>query len=121
MRLLADLHISPSTVAFLRQLGYDVLRVDALLPRTATDLEIVAAARADARSVLTQDLDFSAIIALSGERSPSLVTLRLASSRVAHVNETLARVLPLITDDLARGSLITIEEGSIRSRGLPIE
>jgi hypothetical protein len=28
--------------------------------------------------VLTQDLDFSAIVALSGARTPSLITLRLA-------------------------------------------
>jgi Domain of unknown function (DUF5615) len=31
MRLLADMHISPRTVAFLRSLGHDVLRVPELL------------------------------------------------------------------------------------------
>ena len=97
MRLLADLHISPSTVAFLRTLGHDVVRVDAILPNTASDEEIVVAARAAGRSILTQDLDFSAIIALSGAHSPSLVSLRLGSSRVTHVNEVLARVLPQTT------------------------
>ena len=121
MRLLADLHISPSTVAFLRTLGHDVLRADAILPNTATDEEIVTTARAEDRSILTQDLDFSAIIALSGARSPSLVTLRLASSRVPHVNDVLARVLPQIEDDLARGTAVTVEEDAIRLRPLPIE
>jgi predicted nuclease of predicted toxin-antitoxin system len=121
MKLVADLHISPSTVAFLRTLGHDVLRVDAILPNTATDEEIVATARAAGRSILTQDLDFSAIVALSGARSPSLITLRLASSRVQHVNEALARALPLVEDDLALGSAVTIEEGAIRRRPLPIE
>lgn len=120
MRLLADLHISPSTVAYLRTLGHDVVRVDAILPTTATDEEIVAAARVADRSILTQDLDFSAIIALSGARSPSLVTLRLASSRVPHVNEVLARALPLIEEDLAQGSAVTVEDRAIRKRSLPI-
>jgi predicted nuclease of predicted toxin-antitoxin system len=121
MRLLADLHISPSTVAFLRTLGHDVVRVDAILPNTASDEEIVVAARAAGRSILTQDLDFSAIIALSGAHSPSLVSLRLGSSRVTHVNEVLARVLPQIEDDLARGSVVSVEDGAIRRRTLPIE
>jgi predicted nuclease of predicted toxin-antitoxin system len=121
MKLLADLHISPRTVAFLRTLGHEVVRVDAILPKTASDEEIVAAARESGRSVLTQDLDFSAIVALSGARTPSLITLRLASSRVEHVNEVLARVLPQIEGDLVRGSAVTVEEGAIRSRTLPID
>ena len=60
-------------------------------------------------------------IALSGARTPSLVTLRLASSRVPHVNEVLARVLPLIEEDLAQGTAVTVEDGAIRRRTLPID
>lgn len=81
----------------------------------------MAAARAASRAILTQDLDFSAIIALSGAHSPSLITLRLASSRVPYVNEVLARALPLIEKDLARGCVVTLEDGAIRTRTLPIE
>ena len=121
MRLLADLHISPSTVAFLQSLGHDVVRADTVLPNTASDEQIIVAARAAGRSILTQDLDFSAIIALSGARSPSLVTLRLGSSRVPHVNAVLARVLPQIEVDLAQGSVVTVEDGAVRRRALPIE
>jgi predicted nuclease of predicted toxin-antitoxin system len=121
MRLLADLHISPRTVAFLRTLGHDAVRADAILPKTASDEEIVAVARESGRSILTQDLDFSAIIALSGARAPSLITLRLASSRVEHVNELLSRVLPQIEEDLVRGTAVTVEDGAIRRRTLPIE
>ena len=49
MRLLADLHVSPSTVSFLRNLGHDIVRVDAVLANTASDEEIVEAARAELR------------------------------------------------------------------------
>jgi len=126
VRLIADLHIAPATVAFLRTLGHDVVRVDEILPNTASGEEIVVVARGAGRSILTQDLDFSAIIALSGAKSPSLVTLRLSSSRVAHVNEVLAnevlaRALPLIEDDVAAGSAVTIEDQVIRHRSLPVE
>ena len=33
---------SPSTVTFLLTLGHDIVRVDAVLPKTASDEEIVA-------------------------------------------------------------------------------
>jgi predicted nuclease of predicted toxin-antitoxin system len=120
VRLLADIHISPRTVAFLRGLGHDVVRVDDVLPNTASDEQIVVVARSQERAILTQDLDFSAIVALSGARGPSLITLRLSSSRVDHVNAVLVRVLPQIGDDLALGTAVTVEEEAIRRRTLPI-
>ena len=44
MRLLADMHIAPRTVAWLRSLGHDVRRVTERLPPTAADAAVVAAA-----------------------------------------------------------------------------
>lgn len=86
MRILADVHIAPRTVAFLCSLGHDVVRVGDVTPADATDESIVQTAAAQDRAVLTQDLDFSAIVALSGRRTPSIISLRLASSRIEHVN-----------------------------------
>ncbi len=54
MRLLADLHVAPRTVEFLRSLGHDVVRVPEVLPATATDAEIVARAIEENRAVLTR-------------------------------------------------------------------
>lgn len=95
MKLLADLHISPRTVAFLRTLGHDVLRVLEIMPETSTDEQIVSRAKNEGRVVLTQDLDFTNIIALSGDAKPSLIMLRLSSSRIEYVNERLSRILPI--------------------------
>ena len=47
MRLLADLHISPLTVAFLRSLGHDVVRVGDILPTNASDGLIIEQALRD--------------------------------------------------------------------------
>lgn len=110
MRLLADLSISlrpsHSSAAWARRRSGGRGARD----HGQRDEEIVEAARADGRTVLTQDLDFSAIIALSGARSPSLVTPRLSSSRVSRVNEALGQVLPQIEEDLAQGSAVTVED-----------
>lgn len=80
MKLIADLNIAPRTVTFLRSLGYDVVRADNVLPPSVPDEKIVDFARANGRVVLTQDLDFSAIVALSGESVPSIISLRLRSA-----------------------------------------
>src|SRR5207248_1318004 len=94
MRLLADLHISPLTVAVLNSLGHDVIRVSDVLPLNAADQLIIETARREARIILTQDLDFSRLIAVSGHSAPSLISLRLRSSRIEYVNAVLLRVLP---------------------------
>ena len=53
MRLLADMHISPRTVEFLRRLGHDVVRVNEILPPQTPDEMIVSRADEDDRIVLT--------------------------------------------------------------------
>lgn len=121
MRFVADLHISHATVGFLRSLGHDVIRVGEVLGPAAADATIIEFAAAQGRTILTQDLDFSAIIALSGHAFPSVLSLRLRSSRVERVNEALERVLPLVADLLERGAIVSVEDDRIRSRSLPVE
>ena len=78
------------------------------------------AARND-RVVLTQDLDFSDIIALSGATRPSLITLRLSDSRVENVNRVLESVLPhRLEDCIEAGIVVTVEDDRFRIRQLPI-
>ncbi|MEX0806439.1 MAG: DUF5615 family PIN-like protein [Candidatus Binatia bacterium] len=120
MRLLADLHISPRTVQFLNSLGHDVVRSSQILPLTADDETIVVRAADEQRVVLTQDLDFSTIVALAGSKTPSLITLRLSSSRVEYVNTVLQNVLPTLEADVLLGMIVTIEDNRIRRRSLPI-
>lgn len=121
MKLLADVHISPRTVAFLRGLGHDAVRVGPdYLSSTASDAAIVAAAITDEKIIVTQDVDFSAIVALSGSTRPSVVLLRLVTAKIETVNDVLERALPLIETDLAAGALVTVEEHQVRVRKLPI-
>jgi predicted nuclease of predicted toxin-antitoxin system len=121
MRLLADLHVAPRTVDFLRQLGHDVRRVTDVLPANAGDPQIIEFARSDQRVILTQDLDFSDIIALSAQSQPSLISLRLANSRIDHVNSVLAAVLPVVEADVIAGAIVAVREESIRVRRLPLK
>jgi predicted nuclease of predicted toxin-antitoxin system len=114
------MHISPRTVAFLRALGHDVVRVDEIMLAGSTDESVVAEAVASERAILTQDLRFSAILARADHGAPSLISLRLSSSRVEFVNALLARVLPIVSDEVRAGAIVTVEENRVRTRRLPI-
>lgn len=120
MKLLADMHIAPRTVELLQSLGHDVIRVPDALPASASDSEIVAHAIRDGRTILTQDLDFTDLVALSGQQGPSVMTLRLASSHVDHVNSILAKVLPDLEEAVREGAMVTVQDATIRRRLLPI-
>jgi predicted nuclease of predicted toxin-antitoxin system len=82
MRLPADLHIAPRTVELLRTLGHDVCRVTDLLPANASDEAIIEQAAQERRTILTQDLDFSSIIALSGRPAVTIEPCARSDSRI---------------------------------------
>ncbi len=78
--LLADMNISPKTVEVLGQQGWDIVRISQFLPVDASDQKILKFARQEGRVIITQDLDFSALLALGGYNRPSLITMRLSVS-----------------------------------------
>lgn len=121
MRILADLHISPRTITHLRSLGYDIVRVSEVLPIDISDKEIIDYAANDDRCIITQDMDFSKIIALSGKAHPSLISLRLSSSRIEYVSSRLEKVLPFVESDISQGVIVVVEDQQIRKRKLPLE
>ncbi|MFN5751004.1 MAG: DUF5615 family PIN-like protein [Pseudanabaena sp.] len=120
IRLLADVHISPKTVADLQKQGYEIMRSSEVLPANAPDINILEFARTENWVVLTQDLDFSMLVALSRYSQPSLITLRLSSAKPDIVTQKLLEVLPQIEEALKEGSAITIQDESIRIRKLPV-
>jgi predicted nuclease of predicted toxin-antitoxin system len=120
VRLLADMNISPITVRGLRAAGWDVLRVSDCLPARTPDPVVLELARSQGRTLLTLDLDFSAIVAVQRLQAPSLVTLRLSLASPQQVLQALLRFLPSVEDDLAAGAAVTVDEVAIRVRPLPI-
>ncbi len=118
MRFLADMNISPLTVAVLNEQGWQVTRVSAVLPPKTTDRDILEYARQENFVTVTQDLDFSTLIMLSGQDRPNLITLRLSVSDPDTVTARLLQVLPFLVDSLEVGSAITVEDKSVRTRRL---
>ena len=121
MRILADQHISPRTVEVLRGLGHDAIRVTDRLPRHAADVDILSVAATEDRVVLTQDLDFTGLVATGKQQKPSLIILRLGSPSVEHVNGILRSVLPLVEEAVRAGAIVSVDADRVRVRRLPIQ
>ena len=120
MKVLLDMGLARSTAAFLRARGHDAVHLREQGLQRLSDERIVQKALAEDRIILTHDLDFGRIVALSGERWPSVITFRLADMRAIHVNRHLAHVLDHYADALDAGALISIRDEAIRVRRLPV-
>ncbi len=115
--LLADMNISPQTIASLRQAGWDILRVSEVLSAAASDREILEFARTSSRAIVTQDLDFSALLGAGGHDRPSVVTLRTTLSDPETITSRLMEVLPLIEANLHRGCIASIDDSRVLAVG----
>ncbi len=121
MKFLADMGLAQSTVTWLRGQGHDAVHLRELGLQRLDDASIIAKARGEERVILTHDLDFSRIVALSQAKSPSVITFRLDDMRPSRVNHYLAEVLSRLRADLERGALVSVNERGIRMRPIPIK
>lgn len=121
MKFLADMGISPRTVDFLRGIGYDATHLHEEGLDRMPDSDILTKARRERCVLLTHDLDFGELVATSEARLPSVVTFRLRNMRPSNVNQHLQAIIEQHREALESGALVTVTEGHIRVRRLPIE
>ena len=121
MKFIADIHISPQTVESLAERCYIINRVNEFISFNAKDEEILDLALREESTIITQDLDFSSLLAKRGMSKPSVITLRINIVKPDRVTKILEMILPQIESELNRGSIVIVEEDRIRIRKLPIE
>jgi len=121
MKFLANMGISPDTVKFLRDLGYEAAHLHEEGLDRLPDPDILRKARREGYVLLTSDLDFGELLAHSGEALPSVVIFRLSSMRPESINLHLAKVIERFGPDLERGVIASVTDRRIRVRQLPIE
>ncbi|MBV6623730.1 MAG: DUF5615 family PIN-like protein [Rivularia sp. (in: Bacteria)] len=92
-----------------------------VLPATASDSEILEFARKEERVIVSQDLDFSMLLAVGGYNQPSLITLRLSFTDPEVVTRKILEALPQIEEILTQGAAVTIDDDNIRIRKLPMK
>jgi predicted nuclease of predicted toxin-antitoxin system len=120
VRFLADMGVDIRVVEWLRGRGHEAIHVREHGMHRASDDAIFAKAIGEDRIVLTFDLDFGTLAALTRERSPGVVLFRLSNARLTTVIARLGTVLTEAADALARPAVVLVEDTRLRIRDLPI-
>ena len=121
MRILADMPISPRTVEFLKELGHEVTHAAELSMALSPDEDIVEFAKSQGLVILTEDLDFAAILAVTRAIEPGVIILRVGNWKREQIEQRLAQALDELNDVTLYNSIVMIERNRIRVRRLPIE
>lgn len=122
MRLLLDANLSPEVARLLTDSGHNAIHVADIGLLSASDPDIMRAAAADDRVLVTADSDFAAMLALGEHRGPSVVLLRSADHlRPPGQASLLIANLPSVKDELAVGAIVSLNQRHLRIRQLPID
>jgi predicted nuclease of predicted toxin-antitoxin system len=117
MRFLADENVSRRVVERLRADGYDVMSIGEAISG-ASDRQILDAARAEGRILITEDRDFGELVIRQRLEVQGVILLELDRLSNAEEAASVAEVVSTHVDKLS-GNLVVVEPGRTRVRPLP--
>ena len=83
----------PECVPVLEGQGWEAIHWSVTGNPGARDEEILLWAKSNAHIILTHDLDFGAILAATGGKSPSVIQLRMQDINPQHIQHSVIQVL----------------------------
>jgi predicted nuclease of predicted toxin-antitoxin system len=120
VKLLVDMNLSPSWAERLARHGFEAVHWSVIGAPTAPDPEILGWARDHGFVIISNDLDFSAILAASFGRAPSVVQVRMQDLLSDIAVNVVAHALESYRDEVGQGALLSIDESGTRVRMLPL-
>lgn len=120
IKIIIDMNLPPSLVSILENEGWEVLHWSAIGDPGATDSEIMRYAMKGGYIVLTHDLDFGAILAATGWKTPSVIQIRTQDVFPEAIGKMVIATIHQFSDEIKKGALISVDESRSRARILPI-
>jgi predicted nuclease of predicted toxin-antitoxin system len=120
MKILIDMNLSPRWQKFLTEAGLQAAHWSELGAGDASDLDIMAYAKAHDYVVPTHDLDFAAILAATHGKKPSVVQIRAEQLAPDVIGSHIVSALRQLAVELDYGALVTVEPKRTRMRVLPL-
>ncbi|WP_251106792.1 DUF5615 family PIN-like protein [Alloacidobacterium dinghuense] len=114
------MNLSPRWVLLLQASGFEGCHWSEKGQATARDTEIMTYAVANDFVILTHDLDFSAILAVTHGSKPSVVQIRGDDLRPEAIADSVVRAFRQMQSELEAGALLTIDPKRTRLRVLPL-
>jgi predicted nuclease of predicted toxin-antitoxin system len=108
VKLLVDMNLSPSWVDRLGRHGFEAIHWSTIGAATSPDVEILTWANEHKSVLITNHLDFSAILAAGGVSGPSVIQLRTQDLLSDAAVSIVANTLEAHRDDIERGALLSI-------------
>lgn len=118
--LVVDMNLSVEWVAELTSQGWSAVHWSTVGDPCAEDTEIMAWALANHHVVLTHDLDFGTMLALTHATGPSVVQVRGQNVLPEDIGSVIIAALRHYDAALAAGALVVVDLKRSRVRVLPL-
>ena len=120
MKFIVDMNLSPDWVRFLEEGDIAAQHWSSLGDPTSPDLEIMQYARKHGYAILTHDLDFASLLALTGANGPSVVQIRSGDAFPSTIAKQVIEAIGQSSSQLNEGAILTVEPQRYRATLLPI-
>ena len=120
MKILVDMNLSPSWADFLTGKGIEAVHWSFIGSPDAPDSEIMTYAKEHDFTIMTNDLDFGYILAITHGNKPSVIQIRIGVLGYDRIGSIVLNAINLITADIEKGALVTIDPRKTRVTLLPL-
>jgi predicted nuclease of predicted toxin-antitoxin system len=120
MKILVDMNLSPKWADFLTGNGIEAVHWSFIGSSDVSDSEIMTYAKAYDFTVLTNDLDFGYILAITHGKKPSVIQMRIGALGHDRIGAVVLSALKRLTADIDKGALVTIDPRKTRVTLLPL-
>ena len=120
MKFLLDMNLSPRLATLFRENDYESVHWTEVGPHMTCDKDILRWANENGWIIITNDLDFGAILALEKLCLPRVIQIRRLELFPEYVFPILKRVIKQFENELERGAIVVVDEKRMRVRLLPL-
>lgn len=121
MKFLLDMPVSSLLLKVLQAYGHTGVHAHQIGKDRAPDIELLDIARSQRRIIITADLDFSRLLALSLAEGPGIILFRGGSYSDTEMCDLLDRVLCRVPVDALERSICVVDRKRIRITRLPLQ
>jgi predicted nuclease of predicted toxin-antitoxin system len=121
MNILIDMNLPPRWVQVFAREGWNAVHWSQIGAFTASDWEIMAWAKTNGYVVFTHDLDFSALLAATQGKGPSVIQVRTQNNLPEAIGNLVIDSLKRFGGEIETGAIITLDPGRARVRILPLK
>ncbi len=121
MKFLVDMPVSPQLAKWLNEKGHNAVHISDIGLYKTKDKNILEEARKQGRIIITADLDFPQLLAMSRTKDPGIILFKGGNYNEQEMLELLNRVLDNIKEEKISDSIVVVDKFRIRRCPLPIE